>query len=117
MKLIWGREPAVFWAMVATALQALSLFLPLTESQQGLVNAVIVAGAGFATAAMVSVDAALPALAGVIKAVFALLLGFGLNVPDTTQVAVMALVTAVGAFFVRQNVVAPVRPVGELRAQ
>lgn len=105
---ILGREPAVFWAMVATVLQALSLFLPLTESQQGLVNAVLVAAAGFATAAAVSVDATLPALTGLIKAVFAVVLGFGLNVPDTMQVAVMAVVTAVGAFFVRQQVDAPV---------
>lgn len=108
MRLIWGREPAVFWAMVTAVLQALSLFIPLTEAQQGLVNAVLVAAAGFATAAMVSAEKALPALTGLLSAVFSLLLGFGLSVPGRMQVAVMAAVAALGAFFVRQQVVAPV---------
>lgn len=107
MKIV-GREPAVFWAMCAAVLQALSLYLPLTEGQQGLINALIVTAAGFATAVMVSADAALPALLAVTKAVIALLLGFGLHFPDAVQVASMALITAVGAFLVRQNVVAPV---------
>jgi hypothetical protein len=90
--------------MVATLLQALSLFLSLTEAQQGLVNAALATAAGFATAAMVSADAALPALLAVTKAVIALLLGFGVHLPDTIQVASMALIAAAGAFFVRQNV-------------
>jgi hypothetical protein len=110
VKQILGREPAVFWAMVAAVLQALSLFLPLSETQQGLVNAVVVAAAGFATAAMVAVDQALPALTGLIKAVFALLLGIGLQVDPHLQVAVMALVTALGAFLVRPNVTPRLTP-------
>lgn len=108
MKLIVGREPAVFWAMVATLLQAFLLLFPLSTDVQGAANAAILAAAGFATAAMVSVDAALPALTGLIKAAFALVLALGMNLPDTTQVGILAVVTALGAFFVRQNVVAPV---------
>lgn len=102
------REPAVFWAMVATLIQAGTLLIPMTAEVQGVVNAAILAAAGFATAAMVSVDAALPALVGLIKAVFALVLGLGIQLPDTFQVGILAVVTALGAFFVRQNVVAPV---------
>jgi hypothetical protein len=101
---IAGREPAVFWAMIATLAQAVLLLFNLDAGVQGAANAVILAAAGLATAAMVSVDAALPALTGLIKAVFALVLAFGVHLPDTTQVAILAVVTAVGAFFVRQNV-------------
>ncbi len=108
MKLIWGREPAVFWGLVATLLQAVALLFPLTVQTQGAVNAVTLALAGFLTATSVSVDAALPALIGLLKAVFALVLAFGVHLPDATQVGILAVVTAVGAFFVRQNVVASV---------
>lgn len=114
---ILGREPAVFWAMIAAVLQGASLLLGFDPQVQGLLNAALVAAAGFATAAMVSVDAALPALVGLTSAVLALVIGFGIGVPDTTQVAVMAVVTAVAAFWVRAQVVAPVpaiaaRPTG-----
>lgn len=110
MKLL-GREPAVFWALVATLAQALLLLLNLDTGVQATANAVILALAGFITAASVSVDAALPAFTGLLKAVFALVIGLGVNLPDTTQVAILAVVTALGAFFVRQNVVAKVQPV------
>lgn len=110
-KTIVGREPAVFWAMLATLLQAVSLGFGLPDTVQGLVNAVLVAAAGFATAAMVSVDAAFPAFAGLLKAVLALLLGFGIHVPDRWQVMVMATLTALSAFFVRTQVTARVGPV------
>lgn len=117
MRTVFGREPAIFWAMVAAMLQGVSLLFGFEPEVQGLVNAALVAVAGFATAAMVSVDAALPALVGLIKAVLALVIGFGIQIPDTTQVAIMAVVTAVAAFWVRAQVVAPLpavqsRPVG-----
>lgn len=111
MKQVYGREPAVFFAMLATLLQGATLFFNLAPDVQGYVNAVLLAGAGFATAATVSVEKALPALVGLIKAGFALVLALGIQLPDTTQVAVLTVVTALGAFFVRQNVVAPVSPV------
>jgi hypothetical protein len=110
MRMIFGREPAVFWGLVATLIQAVALLFPFTTEVQGTVNAVSLALAGFLTAAMVSVDSALPALVGLLKAVFALVLAFGVDLPDATQVGILAVVTAFGAFFVRQNVVAKVGP-------
>jgi len=110
MNRIFGREPAVFWGLVATLIQSIALLFPLTSEVQGAVNAASLALAGFLTAAMVSVDAALPALTGLLKAVFALVLAFGVNVPDATQVGILAVVTALGAFFVRQNVTAKIGP-------
>jgi hypothetical protein len=108
VKLIWGREPAVFWGLVATLLQSIALLFSFDEPAQGAINAVTLALAGFLTAAMVSVDAALPALIGLLKALFALLLAFGTAVPESTQVGILAVVTALGAFFVRQQVTAKV---------
>lgn len=108
MRTILGREPAVFFGMLAALLQALTLFFNLDPQLQGLINAALVAAAGFMTAAFVSVDAALPALAGLVQAVFAVLLGFGLDVPHSVQVAVMAVITAVAAFVVRASVTAKV---------
>jgi hypothetical protein len=55
----------------------------------------------------------LPALTGLVQAVFAVFLALGTAVPDTTQTGILALLAAAGAFFVRQNVVAPV-PSGAL---
>jgi hypothetical protein len=107
---ILGREPAVFWAMVATLAQAVLLLFHLDPQVQGACNAALLAAAGFLTAAAVSVDAALPALTGLLKAVFAVLLAFGTPLSEPTQVAILAIVTALGAFFVRQQVVARVQP-------
>jgi len=108
MKQIFGREPAVFWALAATLAQALFLLAPWSDEVHGVINAATLAAAGFLTAAWVSVDAALPALVGLLKAVFAVVLAFGVDFPDTTQVGILAIVTAIGAFFVRQNVEAKV---------
>lgn len=105
---ILGREPAVFFAMAATLVQAVLLLAPWSDEVHGALNAAVLAAAGFATAAMVAQDAALPALTGLIKAVFAVVLAFGMHVPDNWQVGILAIVTAAGAFVVRQNVVAPV---------
>lgn len=107
-KKILGREPAVFWTAVATAVNALLLLVPWSDEQHGAVNATVLLVAGVATALSVSAEAALPLLAGVIKAVFAVVLAFGLEVPAATQVAVLAVVSAGVAFFVRTQVTAPV---------
>ena len=111
MRSILGREPAVFWNMCASVVMAVLLLFPWSDEVHGVVNAAVLAVAGFATAAMVSVDAALPALAGVIKAVFAVLLAFGTDVPVSAQVAILAVVSAVGSFWVRQQVTSRVGPV------
>lgn len=112
---IWGREPAVFWSLVATLVQAVLLLFPWSDEVHGAVNAGVLALAGFLTAAWVSVDAALPALVGLIKAVFAVLLVFGWGVPDHVQVAILAIVGAAAAFWVRTQVTARVsaRPVSQ----
>lgn len=105
---IFGREPSLILGLIAAAIQLLSAtLLPLNVEQQGVLNAVAVAVIGFATAAAVSAEKAAPAVLGVVQAVLACALAFGLAVPPETQGAVMAFVTALVSAFVRTQVVAP----------
>ena len=109
MRNIFGREPAVFWAMAATLANALFLLAPWSDEVHGAVNAFVLILAGFLTASWVSLEKALPLLAGLIKGIFAIVLAFGLDVSAPTQVAILAIAAAVSAFFIRTQVVAPVR--------
>lgn len=110
---IWGREPAVWLALVAAIVQGVSgFFFHLTDEQQGVVNALAVALLGFVTAAAVKGDAWLPAISGLVKAVLALGVAFGAHWAPDKQSLVMILVTAVFAAFVRTQVTAPVNAAG-----
>lgn len=103
------RLPALTLGMAAAAVQvAAGLFLRLTPDQTALVNAVIVAAIGVATAWLVKGDALVAALVGVGQAVLALTLGFGLAIPAPLQASIMGLVAAVAAAYVHTQVVAPV---------
>lgn len=105
---IFGREPALVLGLIAAAVQLFSaVVLPLTVEQQGVLNAVAVAVIGFATAAAVSVEKAAPAVLGVVQAVLACALAFGLALAPETQGAIMAFVTALVSAFARTQVVAP----------
>jgi hypothetical protein len=104
---ILGREPAVFFALAASVLLAAIQFLNVPDTISGALNAVVLAGAGFATAATVSAERALPALTGLVQAVFAVFLAYGSPLSDSAQTGILALIAAVGAYFVRQNVEAP----------
>jgi len=102
---ILGREPAVFFGLVAAVIQLLSVTVTHWDTDtQGVINAVVVAVCGFLTAWAVSAEATFAALTGLLKAAFALMLAFGLHVDAPTQTAVMVAVTAVGAFWVRSHV-------------
>ena len=105
---LFGREPAVVLGLVAALVQLLSATLfDWTVDQQGVINAVAVALAGFLTAWAVSAEAGFAALAGLVKAVIALALAFGLALSPDLQSSLMVVVSAIGAFWVRTQVVAP----------
>lgn len=108
MNKIFGREPAVFFALVSSILLAIIQFLDLHPDLSGALNAAVLAAAGVATAATVNAEKALPALVGLVQAVFAVFLAYGTPVPESTQTGILALLAAVAAFFVRQNVFAKV---------
>lgn len=103
------REPALILALVASAVQMVSAFIwELTSTQQGTINALAVVVAGLITAIMVRSDQLAPAILGVIQAILALGLAFGLHLAPENQSVIMTFAAAVVAMFVRTQVVAPV---------
>ena len=105
------REPALWLALIATAVQMVSAFvLPLTEGQQGVLNAVAVAIAGLITAVIVKSDQMVPAILAVLKALIALGLAFGWALSPEAQSTIMSFAAAAAAMFVRTQVDAPAPP-------
>ncbi len=108
-----SREPAIWVAVAASALQlAVALGLALTGEQQAVLNAAVVAIAGFVTAVWVRRDGQVAAGLGVAQAAIAVGLGFGLKLSPEGQAAAMALLTALAAAFVRTQATAPVSAEG-----
>lgn len=110
LKKIWQacvRNPVQIAGGFAALLQFISTqIVPLTVSEQGALNAVVVALLGFLAAAAVSEEKAVPAIAGLIQAVLAAVLAFDVHMSTQWQTAVMAFVSVGVAFFVHTQVVA-----------
>ena len=101
------REPVQIIGFFAAGLQLIvSLLAPLTIGQQGAIDAAIVIVAGFAAALAVSAEKAAPLIAGLIQALIALAASFGLLLAPQVQGALMTLVTAGVAWYVRTQVYA-----------
>lgn len=112
---IFGREPALILAVVASSIMMISTFVyPLSSEQQGAVNAVAMALVGVLTAWAVAEDGGLALIIGLAKAVLALAISFGLHWTPEVQSVVMGFVTVIAQLFVRQNVVAPIRADGTM---
>ena len=105
---VFGREPVLWLALVEIAVKAFcALVLHLTPDQQSVVNAVVVAGAGLAVA-LSTHDGVSGAILGLVQAVIALGVGFGLHWSADQQAMVMSLASALISAFVRTQVTAPV---------
>lgn len=111
-----SREPvAVVQGLLVPLLMAAVLLFHFPDTTVGVVNAALLAIGGFIASVGVSVDAALPLLVGLAKALLAVLLAFGLHVPEVTQVFVLSAISIVVAFFgTRPQVTAKVAPVTSL---
>lgn len=110
---IFGREPVIVAAFLAAFLQvASSLVLHWTDQQQSLLNAAILVVLGFVASAGLALDKALPALVGVVQAVLAVGIGFGLHLQDTQVSMITAMVAAGVALWTRDRVGAPVDATG-----
>lgn len=104
-----ARDPAVLLTLFATALRALAAFgLNVTPEQQSWWNAAAAAIAGAAVAVFVKKDKQLPAILGVLSAVMALAVGYGLDWSAEQQMLVMSLAGGILAFWTRTQVDAPV---------
>lgn len=105
---ILGREPALWLALVAAAVQLGTAFgLDLSKDQQALINAAAVAVVGVLTAISVH-DGIGAAVLGLFQAGVALGVGFGLHWSPDQQSTVLATVAALVAMFVRTQVAAKV---------
>lgn len=112
---LFGREPALILAVIASAIMMIATFVyPITSDQQGALNAVAMAAVGALTAWTVAEDGGLALVVGLAKAVMALAISFGLHWVPETQAVVMGFVTVIAQLFVRQNVVAPIRADGTM---
>lgn len=106
---IFGRETAQVAAIIVAVVQlATSVWLPLTVEQQGTVNAVAVALAGFVTALAVSKEKAAPLVAGLLQALVALAISFGITLPQTLQSTIMIALATLASWWLRTQVWAPV---------
>jgi len=105
---IFGREPAVYLAVVAALVYLCSAFVfHLTDGQAALINGAAAAVIGVITALSVH-DGGSAAALGFIKAALSLALGFGLKLSPDQQLAVMLVATTLVAAFVRTQVTAKV---------
>ncbi|GAA1406304.1 hypothetical protein GCM10009639_54050 [Kitasatospora putterlickiae] len=117
MPRIFGREPALWLALVSVLVKAASAFgLRVSADQQTLINAAAAAVVGLVVAVIVH-DGAPAAILGVVQAVIALGVGFGLDWSADRQAVVMSLVAAGIAMWTRTQVTAPVpgRPALQVR--
>jgi hypothetical protein len=105
---IFGREQAVYLALVAGVFQVVSAYgFDASGKFQGIATAVVVFV--FAVALAVSSGDGLIALAsGVVVAAGALFAAFGLDWAAEHQANVLGLITVFGAFWLRGRVTAPV---------
>jgi uncharacterized membrane protein YoaK (UPF0700 family) len=109
-----SREPATWVAVAAAGITLATTFgLPLTEAQQTILNAAVLAVAGFVTAVWVRRDGQLPAVLGLAQALLAVAVGFGLDWGQERQAAIMTMITVLAAAFVRTQVSARRGPNGE----
>lgn len=113
-RLIFGREPAIILALIASSIMLFTQFLyPLTADQQGALNAVAMGLVGIFSYWMIAEDGGLALIVGLSKAVLALGLSFGLDLTADQQAVAMSFVTILAqTVIVRPNVVAPIKADG-----
>lgn len=110
---IFGREPAVWLALVAVIVKLACAFgLNLSTDQQAWVNAAAAAIVGLIVAISVH-DGIGAAVIGLVQAGLALAVGLGLDWSAEQQAVVLSLASAVVAMWTRTQVTAPVRPVSK----
>lgn len=114
---ILGREPAALVGVVESVLAVLLTFgvLGLDQAEAGVIMAAVVAVLGLVTA-WATKDTLLSALSGAAKAVLVLAATFGLPLTDNQTGAVVAAITVLGGFWLRQNTSAVETPISAASA-
>ncbi len=109
---VFGREPAQWLGLLSGLLIFLTPLLHLSVDLNGAIMAVVTAVFGFLTALSVSGEKAAPLVAGIVKALLALVLALHFHLSVEVQSGVMVFVEAAVAWFMRSQVTAPVAPDG-----
>lgn len=110
---IFGREPALWLALIAVGVKLLTAFgLNVSGQQQAVINAVAAALVGLIVAISVH-DGVGAAVLGFVQAGVALAVGFGLDWSADQQAIVLSLASALVAMWTRTQVTAPVSPVSK----
>ncbi|MFI7470512.1 hypothetical protein [Nonomuraea sp. NPDC049646] len=109
-------EPALYAALIASAVQlAAAFWLPFSDAQVVVINAVVVAAAGvwvaFKTRSADNGGSVKAAILGLVQAGMALAMAFGWDASAEQTAGVMTFVGLLVAVFVRQTSV-PTPPVG-----
>ncbi|WNI16249.1 hypothetical protein [Actinacidiphila sp. ITFR-21] len=105
---IFGREPALWLALVAVIVKLSTAFgLDLTNDQQAVINAAAAAVVGLLVALSVH-DGISAAVLGLVQAGLALAVGFGLHWSPEQQSTVLSLASALVAMWTRTQVTAKV---------
>jgi hypothetical protein len=108
---IFGREPALVMALIGSGIAMISAFIfPLTTDQQGVLNAGVVAVFGLVTAALLAKEKLVATIEGLARAVFAIGLAFGWDLPPDKQAVILTFVSLASALWFRPQVVASVPP-------
>lgn len=107
---IFGREPALWLALVGSIVSALGAFVVhLTSDQQGVLNAVAALVVGLLVAFSTH-DGQSAAILGLVKGLLALVVSFGAHFSPDNQAVLYAVAAAVVAMFVRTQATAPAPP-------
>ena len=105
---VFGREPVLWLALIAVIVKTVSAFwIHVSADQQSVINACVAAAVGLLVA-LSTHDGVSAAILGLVQAVGALAVGFGLHWAPDQQALVMSLATALVAMFTRTQVTAPV---------
>lgn len=107
---VFGRDPALLLALGASAVKLTGAFLiNLSVNEQATLNALVAALVGFAVARVVR-DGQVAAILGILQALIAVAIGFGLRLSPESQALIMTFAGTVAAMFTRTQVTAPVPP-------
>jgi hypothetical protein len=106
----FSREPVVLvQGLIIPILLAVVMLFRWPADTVGVVDAALLAVGGVVAALGVSVDATLPLLGGLAKALLAVLLQFGVHVSEEWQTTILVVVSIAVAYVTRPQVTAKVQ--------
>jgi hypothetical protein len=112
--LVFGREPALWAGLLNTVIYLLGAYVfHLSSKSEALLVAVAAAVLGLVVAVSTH-DGVSAAILGLVKAAFAVSLGFGAHLSAATEAQLLAIAATVVALFVRTQATAKVSA-GQLR--